>query len=102
MTYEFQPLGERQPGPIRTLTRVKGLAFGRTQYAANIQRDYDQRVGVSVRNNGETKLRVRPRAAGRAIRTRWRASSALAPRTSPLPWLRVRSASSSSPSAPRT
>ncbi len=58
-TYEFQPMGGREPGPMRTVTRVKGLAFGRPQYAANIQRDYDQRVGVSVRNNGEAELMVR-------------------------------------------
>ena len=58
-TYEFQPMGGREPGPVRTVTRVKGLAFGRPQYAANIQRDYDQRVGVSVRNNGEAELMVR-------------------------------------------
>jgi hypothetical protein len=58
VTYEFQPMG-KQPGPVRTVTRVKGLAFGRPSYAANIQRDYDQRVGVSVRNNGETPLMVR-------------------------------------------
>jgi hypothetical protein len=59
VTYEFQPLGGSQPGPLRTVTRVKGLAFGRPQYAANIQRDYDQRVGISVRNNGESQLLVR-------------------------------------------
>ena len=63
VTYEFQPLGEPDsavdPGPIRVLTRVKGLAFGRAQYAANIRRDYDQRVGVSVRNNCDESLMVR-------------------------------------------
>lgn len=58
-TYEFQPLGAAEPGPIRTLTRVKGLAFGLKQYAANIKRDYDQRVGVSVRNNSDAPLMVR-------------------------------------------
>ena len=58
-TYEFQPMGGAQPGPVRTVTRLKGLAFGRSQYAANIQRDYDQRVGVSVRNNGQAELMVR-------------------------------------------
>lgn len=57
--YEFQPLGGAEPGPLRTLTRVKGLAFGRSQYAANIQRDYDQRVGITVRNNGDEALQVR-------------------------------------------
>jgi len=59
VTYEFQPMGAKLPGPVRTVTRVKGLAFGRPSYAANVQRDYDQRVGVSVRNNGETPLMVR-------------------------------------------
>lgn len=59
VTYEFQPMGAKLPGPVRTVTRVKGLAFGRPSYAANIQRDYDQRVGVSVRNNGEGPLMVR-------------------------------------------
>lgn len=57
--YEFQPLGGAAPGPVRSLTRVKGLAFGAKQYAANIKRDYDQRVGVSVRNNGDAPLMVR-------------------------------------------
>lgn len=57
--YEFQPLGGTEVGPIRSLTRVKGLAFGRKQYAANVKRDYDQRVGVSVRNNGDAPLTVR-------------------------------------------
>ncbi|PKN40778.1 MAG: hypothetical protein CVU60_13940 [Deltaproteobacteria bacterium HGW-Deltaproteobacteria-18] len=59
VTYEFQPLGGSVPGPVRTVKRVKGLAFGRPSYAANVQRDYDQRVGVSVRNNGESPLMVR-------------------------------------------
>lgn len=59
IAYEFQPLGGDEAGPLRTLTRVKGLAFGRKQYAANVKRDYDQRVGVSVRNNGDAALMVR-------------------------------------------
>ena len=57
--YEFQPLGGVEPGPVRTLTRVKGLAFSQSSYAANIQRDYDQRVAVAVRNNGDQPLQVR-------------------------------------------
>ncbi len=57
--YEFQPLGGKESGPVRTVTRVKGLAFGKSRYGANIRRDYDQRVGVSVRNNGEAPLSVR-------------------------------------------
>jgi hypothetical protein len=57
--YEFQPVGTGEPGPVRTFTRVKGLAFGRPRYAAHLKRDYDQRVGVSVRNHGEKPLTVR-------------------------------------------
>lgn len=59
VTYEIQPLGGDAQGPVQTLTRVKGLAFGRTRYGANIRRDYDQRVGISVRNNGDEALTVR-------------------------------------------
>jgi hypothetical protein len=58
VAYEFQPVGAEE-GPIRTLTRVKGLAFGKSTYAASIRRDYDQRVGVSVRNHGEKPLTVK-------------------------------------------
>ncbi len=57
--YEVQPLGGKEDGPVRTLTRVKGLAFGQPRYGANIRRDYDQKVGISVRNNGEAPLKVR-------------------------------------------
>lgn len=57
--YEIQPLGGSQEGPVQTLTRVKGLAFGRSRYGANIRRDYNQRVGISVRNNGDEPLSVR-------------------------------------------
>lgn len=57
--YEIQPLGGAEPGPVRTLTRVKGLAFSRPRYGANVQRDYDQRVGIGVRNNGDRPLQVR-------------------------------------------
>ena len=57
--YEIQPLGGSEPGPVHTLTRVKGLAFGQARYGANIRRDYDQRVGISVRNNGDQPLSVR-------------------------------------------
>ena len=56
--YEFQPLGGPKPGPTRTVTRVKGLAFGKTRYGANIARDYDQRVPISVRNHAEKPLLV--------------------------------------------
>ena len=57
--YEVQPMGGSEPGPIHSLTRVKGLAFGQARYGANIRRDYDQRVGISVRNNGDEPLSVR-------------------------------------------
>lgn len=56
--YEIQPVGTAD-GPVRTVTRVKGLAFGRTKYSATIRRDYDQKLGVSVRNHGEKPLTVR-------------------------------------------
>jgi hypothetical protein len=57
--YEFQPLGGDEPGPVRIVKRVRGLAFGRDRYAATIERDYDQRLGVSVRNNGDEPLRLK-------------------------------------------
>lgn len=57
--YEIQPLGGSEPGPLRTLTRVKGLAFGQARYGATIKRDYDQRLPISVRNHAEQPLTVR-------------------------------------------
>ncbi|MDI9583151.1 MAG: carboxypeptidase regulatory-like domain-containing protein [Acidobacteriota bacterium] len=57
--YEFQPIGRGEPGPVRTVTRVKGLAFGRTRYGATINRDYDQRVPISVRNHAEQPMMVK-------------------------------------------
>lgn len=54
--YEFQPM---EGGPIRTVTRVKGLAFSSATYGAKIRRDYDQRVGIAVRNHGEKAMTVR-------------------------------------------
>lgn len=57
--YLFQPVeGERQ-GPARSLARVKGLAFARRAYAATIRREYDQRIPVSLRNDGERPVAVR-------------------------------------------
>ena len=56
--YEWQAQGGDEPGPVRTVTRVKGLAFGKSRYGANIQRDYDQRVHIAVRNHGEKPLMV--------------------------------------------
>lgn len=58
-TYEFQPMGGDEPGPIRTVTRVKGLAFGRSGYGGTIRRDYDQRLGISVRNHADKPQTVR-------------------------------------------
>ncbi|MBN1420627.1 MAG: hypothetical protein JXP34_17780, partial [Planctomycetes bacterium] len=57
--YEWQPIGDGEPGPVRTVTRVKGLAFGEPRYGAVIERDYGQRVGISVRNHGEAPRTVR-------------------------------------------
>ena len=57
--YEFQPVGGDEAGPVRTLTRVAGLAFTRARYGATIARDYDQRLAVSVMNNGDAPLQVR-------------------------------------------
>lgn len=58
-SYEIQPVGDGEPGPIQTVMRVRGLAFGRNRYAAAIERDYDQRVGISIRNHADTPQRVR-------------------------------------------
>ena len=52
-TYEWRPVGGSEPGPERTVTLVKGLAFGRSTYGGTIARDYDQRVSISVRNHAE-------------------------------------------------
>lgn len=59
--YEYQPLGGAEPGPIRQVTRVKGLAFTQALYGGTIQRDYDQRIPVAVRNHAEEKRIVRLR-----------------------------------------
>jgi hypothetical protein len=56
--YEIQPLGGPEPGPIRHVTRVKGLAFGQSRYATTIQRNYDQRMGVTVRNHADKPMQV--------------------------------------------
>ncbi|MCP4656412.1 MAG: hypothetical protein GY856_13445 [bacterium] len=69
IAYEFQPLGGGEPGPVRAVTRVKGLAFGRPRYAATIARDYDQRLGISVRNHAEEPMLVRL-AAGKPEESR--------------------------------
>jgi hypothetical protein len=59
--YEYQPLGGTEPGPIREVTRVKGLAFTQPRYGGTIQRDYDQKIPVAVRNHAEQKRVVRLR-----------------------------------------
>lgn len=60
-TYEYQPLGGSEPGPIREVTRVQGLAFTQPRYGGTIQRDYDQQIPVAVRNHAEAKRVVRLR-----------------------------------------
>ncbi|MCC6739566.1 MAG: carboxypeptidase regulatory-like domain-containing protein [Planctomycetia bacterium] len=57
--YEFQAIGDGEPSAVRTVTRVKGLAFGRGRYGATIARDYDQRLGISVRNHSDKAMTVR-------------------------------------------
>ncbi|MBK8975489.1 MAG: hypothetical protein IPM29_06155 [Planctomycetes bacterium] len=64
--YEYQPLGGAAPGPVRAVTRVKGLAFGRAVYGAHIERAYDQRVPIAVRNHAETSRVVRLRCGAPA------------------------------------
>lgn len=56
--YEFQALDGAGSSELRTFKLVKGLAFGRPSYGANLKRDYDQRMGISVRNNGDLPLMV--------------------------------------------
>ncbi|MCH8475564.1 MAG: hypothetical protein LAT55_10105 [Opitutales bacterium] len=56
--YEFQPLGGAEEGPVRTVTRVRGLAFGQTVYGPTIERDYDQRVPITIRNHSDEEMTV--------------------------------------------
>jgi hypothetical protein len=58
-TYEWRPVAGDEAGPIRTVTLVKGLAFGRNIYGGNIARDYDQRISISVRNHAEEPQTVK-------------------------------------------
>lgn len=60
-TYEFQPLGGSEPGPIREITRIKGLAFSSSNFGGTIQRDYDQKLEIGVQNNAEEARTVRLR-----------------------------------------
>ena len=57
-TYEWRPVGGAEAGPQRTVTLVKGLAFGRSTYGGTIARDYDQRISISVRNHAEESQTV--------------------------------------------
>ncbi|MCF7976229.1 MAG: hypothetical protein K9N55_20595 [Phycisphaerae bacterium] len=59
--YEFQPTGGSEPGPIRQVTRVRGLAFTDAHYGGAIQRDYDQRLPIGVRNHADEPRIVRLR-----------------------------------------
>ncbi|BBM86683.1 CARDB domain-containing protein [Candidatus Uabimicrobium amorphum] len=59
--YQIQPISGKLPGPIRQVTRVKGLAFTESQYGGTIERDYDQKIPVSVRNHAAQKRIVRLR-----------------------------------------
>ncbi len=59
--YEFQPLGGGSEGPVRQVTRVKGLAFTESHYGGTIARDYDQKLPVAVRNHAEEPRVVRLR-----------------------------------------
>ncbi len=58
-SYQYQAISSKKPSETRTITLLKGLAFGKSDYGANIKRDYNQRVGISVRNNGDKELNVR-------------------------------------------
>jgi hypothetical protein len=53
VVYEYQPIGGAEPGPVRRFTRVRGLAFGQQQYGPTIERDYDQRFPITVRNHAD-------------------------------------------------
>ena len=57
--YEFEPEVAGEEATRRVVTRVEGLAFGADRYAATIARDYDQRVGISVRNHLEVPRTLR-------------------------------------------
>ncbi len=58
-SYQYQALSGKEPSELRTFHLLKGLAFGKSDYGANIKREYNQRVGISVRNNGAKELQVR-------------------------------------------
>ena len=56
--YEYHVSDGRTESSLQTFNLVKGLAFGKPSYGANIKRDYDQRLGISVRNNSDDPLTV--------------------------------------------
>ncbi len=56
--YEYQVSDGLSTSPVQSFNLVKGLAFGKPSYGANIKRDYDQRLGISVRNNSDDPLTV--------------------------------------------
>lgn len=57
--YEYQIVDEREKTPVRQFKLLKGLSFGQSRYGVNVQRDYDQRLGIFVRNNGSEPLKVK-------------------------------------------
>ncbi len=57
--YEYQVIGGQRPSLPRKFHLLKGLSFGQPTYGANIDRDYNQKIGISVRNNGDKTLMVR-------------------------------------------
>lgn len=57
--YQFQVASGNGWTPTRRFKLLKGLAFGQAEYGATIQRDYDQRLAISVRNNADKPLKVR-------------------------------------------
>ncbi len=59
--YEYQPIGGPEAGPVREVTRVRGLAFTEAHYGGTILRDYDQKIPVAVRNHAEQPRVVRLR-----------------------------------------
>ncbi len=56
--YVYQVKSAQNWSPLRHFSLIKGLAFGQSRYGAVIERDYDQRMGISVRNNGDQALQV--------------------------------------------
>ena len=57
-SYEYYVETASGKSPVRQFSLLKGLAFGQSNYGAVVKRDYDQRLGVSVKNNGDKALKV--------------------------------------------